>query len=125
MRTGKIKVAGNVYLAAMTPRVMIQLQERNGKQALDELADIISTDIMDYEGIAWLVSKLTMAGDIYAKKMGFENPGSLTEDDVLDLVSVADFPDLVISISDAVVNSNEQTIKTETERKNAQATPAV
>ena len=123
MITGKINVAGKSYMAAMTPRVMILLQERNGKPAMDELSDILSTDIMDYEGIAWLVSRLTAAGDTYAKKMGYENPGILTEDDVLDLVSVADFPDLVISISDSVINSSDQNIKTETERKNAQATP--
>lgn len=88
MRTGKITVNGKEYLTCLSTRVLVALEERGG-DADKELARIMTERKLS--DLFWLLSRLIDAGDRYAELEGLENPGTLTEDQLMDLVGPDDY----------------------------------
>ena len=118
MRTGKVEINGKEYLLCFSTRVLMALEERGGSSEA-ELQRIM--DEHKVSDLFWLLEKMIDAGDRYAKLEGIENPGTISGDNLIDLVGVDDYETMFQSIVGAVAAGNTPEVKVKT--KNAE-TPA-
>lgn len=120
MRTSEITIADNKYLACFSTRVLVAIEERegDGQKGLQRiLADGKTSDLF------WLLAQMIDAGDRYARHEGLENPGVLTEDELLDLVGVDDYNTMFGAIAQAVQRGNTPEVEVRP-AKNAKTTPS-
>lgn len=121
MRTSKVTINGKEYLACFSTRVLIDIEERYGNWA-DGLKEILKED--NTPGVFWLLARLIDAGNRYAKIEEIENPGTLSEDDLIDSTGVHEYKEIFKSVYGAVSAGSTPTIQTKPtkESKNENAT---
>lgn len=100
MRTGKIKIGDKEYLGCFSTRVLANVEDYTGMSFETGLKDILEKKSI--KDIIWFVSQLINAGDRYAKMEGIDNPGTLDEDEIYDIVGVDDYEDVFGSIGEIV-----------------------
>lgn len=118
MRTGKITIQEKEYILCFSTRVLMRLEERGGN------ADAELKRIMEGGKISdlfWLLAQMVDAGDRYARLEGLDNPGTLSLDDMADLIGVDDYPKMLGALTDTMQKGNTPTIQTKAE-KNAKTT---
>ena len=119
MRTGKIKIGDKEYLGCFSTRVLANVEDYTGMSFETGLKDIL--DKKSIKDIIWFVSQLINAGDRYAKMEGIDNPGTLDEDEIYDIVGVDDYEDVFGSIGEIVKSGTKPEIELKP-AKNAKAT---
>ena len=119
MRTGKIKIGDKEYLGCFSTRVLANVEDYTGMSFETGLKDILEKKSI--KDIIWFVSQLINAGDRYAKMEGIDNPGTLDEDEIYDLVGVDDYEDVFSEIGDIVKSGTKPEIELKP-AKNAKTT---
>lgn len=119
MRTGKIKIGDKEYLGCFSTRVLANVEDYTGMSFETGLKDILEKKSI--KDIIWFVSQLINAGDRYAKMEGIDNPGTIDEDEIYDLVGVDDYEDVFGSIGEIVKAGTKPEIELKP-TKNAKAT---
>ena len=120
MRTSEITIADNKYLVCFSTRVLVAIEEREG------IACWVCRGSwqMEKRPICFgLLAQMIDAGDRYARHEGLENPGVLTEDELLDLVGVDDYNTMFGAIAQAVQRGNTPEVEVRP-AKNAKTTPS-
>lgn len=100
MRIGKIKIGDKEYLGCFSTRVLANVEDYTGMSFETGLKDILEKKSI--KDIIWFVSQLINAGDRYAKMEGIDNPGTLDEDEIYDIVGVDDYEDVFGAVGDIV-----------------------
>lgn len=118
MRTGKATINGKEYLLCFSTRVLMALEERGGSSDAELQRIMEEHKVSD---LFWLLERMIDAGDRYAKLEGLDNPGTISGDDLIDLVGVDEYETMFTSIAGAVKAGNTPEVKVKT--KNAE-TPA-
>ena len=119
MRTGKIKIGDKEYLGCFSTRVLANVEDYTGMSFETGLKDILEKKSI--KDIIWFVSQLINAGDRYAKMEGIDNPGTLDEDEIYDIVGVDGYEDVFGSIGEIVKAGTKPEIGLKP-TKNAKAT---
>lgn len=121
MRTGKVNIKGKEYLTCFSTRVLIDIEDRYG-DSTEGLKEIMGR--AKVSELFWLLACLIDAGNRYAKMEGIENPGSLTEDELIDSVGVDEYETIFKNVADTVAAGGKPNIQTKPtkEAKNAKST---
>lgn len=119
MRTGKIKIGDKEYLGCFSTRVLASVEDYTGMSFETGLKDILEKKSI--KDIMWFVVQLVNAGDRYAKMEGIDNPGTIDEDEIYDLVGVDDYEDVFGSIGEIAKAGTKPEIELKP-TKNAKAT---
>ncbi len=119
MRTGTIKLRGKTYLVCISARVMIALEEKMGAEADTALEHVLTGQ--ESKQLFWLLAQMIDAGDRYAKLEGLDNPGTVSEEELIDLVGLDDLQNLFRDTAVAAAVSTKQKVETRAP-KNAEAT---
>lgn len=121
MRTGIVTINEKQYLVCFSTRVMLALEERGG-DADQELKKILDEHKMS--STFWLLAQMIDAGDRYAKLEGMDNPGTLSFDQLVDLVGIDEYDTMFRSVWNAIKAGNTPTVHTKVKQeKNAETTP--
>ncbi len=121
MRTGIVTINEKQYLVCFSTRVMLALEERGG-DADQELKKILDEHKMS--STFWLLAQMIDAGDRYAKLEGMDNPGTLSFDQLVDLVGIDEYDTMFRSVWDAIKVGGKPTVHTKVKQeKNAETTP--
>lgn len=110
MRTGVFEIEGKKYCACLSTRVIVDLENRNGRTSDEELNEILGSGKV--EGLIWLLQKMIAAGDRYCKKNGIDNPGTLTMDDLLDGLDLDGCKDMIAGLIVSVSNGSKSEVET-------------
>ena len=70
----------------------------------------------------WLMAEMLKAGKRYMELIGEETPTPPSEDDLLDLIGVNEYADLVKVITDTATETGTPEITLEDDSKNAETT---
>ena len=120
MRTGKIKIGGEEYLGCFSTRVLANVEDYTGMSFEAGLKDILEKQSI--KDIVWIIAPLISAGDKYAKMEGIDNPGTLDEEEIYDLVGIDDYKGMFGQINEVVKAGTKPEIELKP-GKNAKATP--
>lgn len=121
MRTGKVKIKGEEYLTCFSTRVLIDIEDKYG-DSTEGLKGIMER--AKVSELFWLMARLIDAGNRYAEMEGIENPGILSEDELIDSVGVDEYATIFKGVADTIAAGDKQTIQTKPtkESKNENAT---
>ena len=117
MKTGKLTVFGKDYITCFSNAVVRDLEERNGKQANDELAEILEGGKVS--DLVWLLHALVRGGDKYCKLMGIDNPEMPSIEDFYDGLDLADLNTMVMDAVKTIRAGQKTDVETEESSKNA------
>lgn len=122
MRTGKATIKEKEYLTCFSTRVLIDIEDKYG-DSTEGLKGIMEREKVSE--IFWLLSRLIDAGNRYAEMEGIENPGTLSEAQLIDSVGVDEYDAIFKDVVSTITSGMKQTIQTKPtkEAKNEKTTP--
>ncbi len=123
MRTASIEIGGKAHLLCFSARVVRAVTERYG--GVERIDTALSADdpLKALDEAVWLLSTMMDGGARYAKLNGLETAPPLTADELLDVMDLSDFGQLLTKITEAVVSGRETHVEADP-GKNAETTPA-
>ncbi len=118
-KVGVVTIGGKKYFACLSTRVLVALEDRNGRTTDEELNDIFAKGKI--RDLFWLLAEMLKAGYKYAKKMGEECPEPPSLEDLLDETLVTDYKEMFAQLKNAVQESSKPDVELDT-GKNALTT---
>lgn len=122
MRTGKVTIKEKEYLTCFSTRVLIDIEDKYG-DSTEGLKGIVER--AKVSELFWLLSRLIDAGNRYAEMEGIENPGTLSEAQLIDSVGVDEYDAIFKDVVNTITAGTKHTIQTKPtkEAKNEKTTP--
>lgn len=122
MRTASIEVNGRTYLTCLSTRVLMALEERGG-DADAELRRVLEGGKL--ADLFWLLAQMIDAGSRYARHEGLDDPGTLTFDQLVDLMGPDDYQRMNAAVAETVKAGTQPTVEVRpAPGKNADASQA-
>ena len=118
-KVGVVTIGGKKYFACLSTRVLVALEDRNGRTTDEELNDIFAKGKI--RDLFWLLAEMLKAGYKDAKKMGEECPEPPSLEDLLDETLVTDYKEMFAQLKNAVQESSKSDVEFDT-GKNALTT---
>lgn len=108
MRTASIEVNSRTYLTCLSTRVLMALEERGG-DADAELRRILEGGRL--ADLFWLLAQMIDAGSRYARHEGLDDPGTLTFDQLVDLMGPDDYQRMNAAVAETVKAGTRPTVE--------------
>lgn len=116
MKPIEVNYRGQKHLACFSSGVVVALEEKYG-DADAGLQHVLSGKTKD---AMWFLAQVMNAGDDYAKYNALDNPGKVTEEEVLACIGIDDFKQIFSDLSSVVTEGSKTTVEVEPE-KNVEA----